>query len=140
MKVRLIQFVEHGLQIVAIALRTRHELAPARLLHQLQAAAHLLAVEIPAVSLGVSSRRWPAQELAHQNVRQGFEYRRWRSLQDVGNAELQAILVPPDRAVGVGELVEFQANGWNRRARLQLPKYACEDLFGCLKENRALQH
>src|SRR5579863_5535279 len=139
-EVRLIQFVEDGFQIVGIALRPGDELAPAGLLHQLEAAPHLLTVEIAAVALGVNARRGAAEKLGYQNMGQGFEDGRRSPFQNVGDTNSQARRTPAHGAIRVGEFEKFQTNRGNGGARLQLAKDAREYFLGSLKENGALQH
>src|ERR1700678_3166478 len=95
---------------------------------------------MPAVTLRMNARLRPAQKLGHQDVRQRFQDCRGRAFQHVGDAEIEARVVPPDRTIRIRELAELHANGWKGRTGLQLAENAREDLLGRLKENRALQH
>jgi len=121
------------------AFASGNEFSAASLLNQLQAPAHLLAIEIPAVSLGVNFGYRAAHQFGQQNVRQSFQHHCLGALEDIGDPDVNSRFVPPDEAVRVGELAKLHSNGGNRRPRFQLVEDPRKDLLRGLKEDRAVR-
>src|ERR1017187_1589769 len=134
-----VEALENLFQVVAVPLRSRDEFPPANLPYQVCLPPYVPAVEVQPVTVGVHPRHRLAVELAQQDVRQRFGYRRRCSRQDVGNAHQQAPVFQPDEAVGIREAAELDAHLRHHRARLQFAEHAGINLLRRLEKQGALE-
>ena len=73
------------------ALRMLDVLAPANLPHQVQAAAHVAAIEIAAVAVVAGGRNRAAEQLREQDFGQRLHHRLGRARQRIGQAHVERV-------------------------------------------------
>jgi len=117
----------------------RAQLFPAALiLHQVNRASHIDAIQISAVN-GESSRiSFLPIKLAYQNVGKRLLNGRWSALQQVTDLNQKNSVFERNSAVRVGILFELDANLRNGCPRLNTSENARINLLSALKEQRCL--
>jgi hypothetical protein len=132
-----VQFFKYFFEIVNGALRPEVNFPAAALAHQIDAFAHILAVQIEPVAMFVLARGGLSVQLAEQDVSESFGDGGGRAVQQICDPNRNRAVFQTRMAIGVRELFVLHVDSRQSGAGANLAMDSGEDCSGRFEKKRA---